>query len=275
MRGFLIFLGLLLVLGGAVVAGIRFAPVDLAAIPALDGVPGARTFLTSQIALYAGGGAGALGFLLVVAGAVSGGRKKPAKAAAKAPRTEPPVAEARRTEPTAKAKPAPTASPAFEQAPAPAPAPAMAGPATAAAALAKPQASSQPPASALGQDPRLVNRKRVQDLVTINDALKAFHARYGAYPRVEGMGGAAERGPHWIPGLAPDFLKSLPCDPFASGSTQYVYASDGANYKLLARDVSLVGSANVEVLGIRIDRSREPTMQNAAFGFWTPDFASV
>lgn len=144
-----------------------------------------------------------------------------------------------------------------------------------AAALGKPQASAQPPASSPGPDPRLVNRKRVQDLVTINDALKAYHARHGAYPRAEGLGGLAERGADWIPGLAPDFIKTLPIDPFQSGSTQYVYASDGVNYKLLAKDVSLIGSANVEVLGIKIDRSRQPTAQNASFGFWTSAFESL
>ena len=34
---------------------------------------------------------------------------------------------------------------------------------------------------------------------------------------------------------------------------QYVYVSDGADYKLLAQGVSLVGGTNVEVLGVRID----------------------
>jgi hypothetical protein len=49
--------------------------------------------------------------------------------------------------------------------------------------------------------------------------------------------------------------------------------SDGANYKLIAQGASLVGSGNVEVLGIKIDPTRNPTPQNAAFGFWTPPFA--
>lgn len=148
---------------------------------------------------------------------------------------------------------------------------------------AKPQASSQPPASvapasasgAPAPDPRLVNRKRVQDLVTINDALTAYYAKNGAYPKAEGLAGANERGAAWIPGLSPEFLAQLPLDPLHSGNTQYVYAAEGANYKLLAQGVSLVGSGNVEVLGIKIDQTRNPTPQNAAFGFWTPAFAAV
>lgn len=124
-------------------------------------------------------------------------------------------------------------------------------------------------------DPRALNRKRIQDLVTINDALKAYRARNNAFPKADGLAGANERGRGWIPGLSPDFLPELPLDPMQGGSTQYVYVSDGANYKLLAQGVSLVGSMNVEVLGIKIDQTRNPTQQNAAFGFWTPQFAGA
>ena len=121
----------------------------------------------------------------------------------------------------------------------------------------------------------MINRKRVQDLVTINDALKAYHAKNGAYPKADGLAGATERGAAWIPGLAPDFLAEIPRDPLHGTGPQYVYMSDGANYKLLAQGASLVGSGNVEVLGIKIDQTRKPTPQNAAYGFWTPAFASA
>jgi hypothetical protein len=148
---------------------------------------------------------------------------------------------------------------------------------------AKPEASGQPPAStaqpaataAAMPDPRLINRKRVQDLVTINYALTAYYAKNGNYPKAEGLAGANERGAAWIPGLSPDFLTQLPLDPLHSAGTQYVYAAQGANYKLLAQGVSLVGSSKVEVLGIKIDPTRNPTQQNAAFGFWTPAFAGA
>ena len=124
-------------------------------------------------------------------------------------------------------------------------------------------------------DPRIVNRKRVQDLVTINDALKAYHAKNGAYPQAAALAGLNERGANWIPGLAPDFVKEIPRDPMHDTTTQYVYVSDGANYKLLAAGVSLVGSPNVEVLGIKIDPTRNPTAESASFGFWTPGFAGA
>lgn len=124
-------------------------------------------------------------------------------------------------------------------------------------------------------DPRMLNRKRVQDLVTLNDALKAYHAKHGAYPKAVGLAGMNERGAAWIPGLMPDYVKEMPRDPLHAAATQYVYVSDGADYKLLAQGVSLVGSPNVEVLGIKLDPTRNPTPQNASFGFWTPGFAGA
>lgn len=319
MRGLLIFLGLLLVLGGGAVAGAQFAPMDLTAMPALDPVfnlaPGARDFLKAQEALYAGGGAAGLGLLMIIiAAATGGGKRKKARAATPAPSPRlAPETVAPPPRPAPKAadgapKPAPAPQPAAARPPTPAPPPPEAAPkpaampvppATAAAPpppapaaapkpapaqapqpamtptaapTAKPQASGQPPAAA---DPRLLNRKRVQDLVTINDALRNYYAKNGAYPKAEGLAGANERGAAWIPGLSPEFLASLPRDPQHNGATQYVYASDGANYKLIAQGASLVGSGNVEVLGIKIDPTRNPTPQNAAFGFWTPPFAGA
>jgi hypothetical protein len=342
-RGFVIFVGLLLVLGGGAVAGAQFAPMDVTTLPELapvfDNLTGSRDFLKTDMALYAGGGAAGFGLLLMIIGAATGGKKRetpvakspempaprrakptktsvaplpaseppakppepyqpPAAAPKPAPRIEPaPAVKAAAPQPVAAPTPAPTAPPPPKPvSPAPQPVAAATPPAakpviSPAPALApapdahkaKPQASGQPPAGA-GQpaataappfDPRMLNRKRVQDLVTINDALLAYYARNGVYPTAEGLAGANERGAAWIPGLSPEFLAQLPRDPLHSAGTQYVYAAQGANYKLLAQGVSLVGSGNIEVLGIKIDQTRNPTPQNAAFGFWTPAFAGV
>ena len=347
MRGFVIILGLLLMLTGGAVAGAQFAPMDVTTLPELapvfDNLAGAREFLKTEMAVYAGGGVAGFGLLLVIIGAATGGKKretpvaksivmpaprraKPTKtSAAPAQPAEPPAPPPAQPPesyqpPTAARKPAPRIEPepavqkaaAPQPAAAPAPLPAVPAPpqpvATAsqpvaatppaakpvispAPALApapdaqrgKPQASGQPPASAAqpaatgapAPDPHLINRKRVQDLVTINDALTAYYAKNGNYPKAEGLAGANERGAAWIPGLSPEFLKQLPLDPLHAAGTQYVYAAEGSNYKLLAQGVSLVGSGNVEVLGIKIDRTGNPTPQNAAFGFWTPAFAGV
>ncbi|MDP3491948.1 MAG: hypothetical protein Q8R82_02460 [Hyphomonadaceae bacterium] len=300
MRGFLIFLGLLLVLGGGAVAGAQYANLDLSM---LDSVAGAKEFLLSPMALYAGGGASGFGLLLIIIAAATGGKKK--EKPAKAPKTTP--AKAQKATQAAKAEdalsPAPAAPKGLAPEPprtvvrppekppeAPAPQPAMAavqappwaqgGPAS----TTKPTASGQPPEDAYDpliasrNDPRLLNRKRVSDLVSINDALKSYHARNGGYPKAESLSGFLERGAAWIPGIAPEFLPDLPRDPAQSSDKagpQYVYVSDGKDYKLLAQGVSLIGGTNVEVLGVRIDPTRQPTAENAAFGFWSAGFASA
>jgi outer membrane biosynthesis protein TonB len=316
-------IGLLLLLGGGAVAGARFAPIDVTTLPELnpvfDNLPGAREFLKTDMALYAGGGAAGFGLLLMVIGAATGGKKRERLVAKSPEMPTPQRATPTRTSATPAPAPVPPApppaqppeayqppaaapepepriapAPALQEAAAPAPppvAPPRPAPVSPAPALApapdahkaKPQASGQPPAGvaqptaslAPPLNPGMLNRKRVQDLVTINDALKSCFSRNGAYPKADGLAGANERGAAWISGLSPEFLARLPLDPLHSAETQYVYASDGANYKLLAQGVSLVGGGNVEVLGIRIDPTRNPTPQNAAFGFWTPAFAGV
>lgn len=301
MRGVIVFLGLLLLLAGGAVAATQFLPLDLS--PYLASIPAAQDFLYSQTALYAGGGVAVLGLLLMIVSMTGGSSKKASRRSASSADPAPGrVAPA----PAAPAKPAAAAraaqggqappAPQVRSAPQPAPQGPASQPVAAPAAprpvpVAKPQASAYPPPSAQGgvaaavvdaptwtQDPRLQNRRRVSDLVALNDALKAYHARHGAYPKAAGLHGSAERGAAWIPGLAPDFIKELPRDPSQSddpSAPRYVYASDGTNYKLLAHGVALAGGTNVEVLGVRIDKTRNPTVDKASFGFWTEGFASI
>jgi hypothetical protein len=268
-RGFLIFLGLLVMLGGGAVAGAQYAPPD--ALAMLDSQPQVKEFLATPMALYAGAGAAGFGFLVILLAAFVGRKPKDKPAPQPAPAPQP----VRQPEPVA-------AAPAPRPAPAPSAAP-QAAAAPAAPPKPKPQASANPPAAPdfaeqMRNDPRLHNRKRVGDLVTLNDALKSYHKKRGAYPVAAGLGGLPDRGAAWIPGLAPDFVPELPRDPALSmdkDGPQYVYVSNGTDYKLLARNVSLVGGTNVEVLGVKIDPTHSKTAENASFGFWTPGFASA
>lgn len=289
MKGVALLFGVLLLLGGGAVAGVQYMPgLDLSF---LDSIAGAKEFLASKNALYAGAGAAGFGLVMLIVGLLPNGGKK------KSGRTEfrdlPADEPARRQEPrpAPQPKPAPqAAAPQPRPAPQPvppkaAPKPVPAPPPPKAVPSAKPQASSQPPASAATddgaarlQDPRLTNRKRVSDLVTMNDALKAYFAKHGKYPVAEKLGGFLERGKDWIPGLSPEFVAELPRDPAMSSDKagpQYLYASNGADYKLVAQGVSLVGGTNVEVLGVKFDPSKNNTMERAAFGFWTDAFAQV
>jgi outer membrane biosynthesis protein TonB len=310
-RGFLIFLGLLVMLGGGAVAGAQYAPPD--ALAMLDSQPQVKDFLATPMALYAGAGAAGFGFLMILLAAFVGRKPKdkPApKVKAEKAKPEPKAkaepkkaaAEPVREAPKPSAQPAPAPQPVrtpepVAAAPAPRPAPVAAAPAAAAPRPAapqpaaapaappkpKPQASANPPgapdiAEQMRNDPRLHNRKRVGDLVTLNDALKSYHKKRGSYPVAAGLGGLPDRGAAWIPGLAPDFVPELPRDPALSmdkDGPQYVYVSNGTDYKLLARNVSLVGGTNVEELGVKIDPTHSKTAESASFGFWTPGFASA
>ena len=286
MKGVALLLGVLLLLGGGAVASIQF--ISGLNLPFLDSIPGAKEFLASKMALYAGAGAAGFGLVMFIVGILPGGKKSGGRPIAReaAPERAEPRAEAPRPAPAprpaaAQPRPVPQASPPQKTAPQAA--------ASKPAPQPKPVASAQPPASAQkaaaddnvsrwAQDPRLANRKRVSDLVTINDALKAYRAKHGKYPVAEKLAGYLERGRDWIPGLSPEFVAELPRDPAMSddrAGPQYLYASNGADYKLVAQGVSLVGGTNVEVLGVKFDPSKNNTMEKAAFGFWTEAFAQV
>jgi hypothetical protein len=114
--------------------------------------------------------------------------------------------------------------------------------------------------------------------VAINDALKAYQAKHGKYPKADKFGGFLDRGKAWIPGLSPEFMPELPRDPAQSddkNGPQYLYASNGTDYKIVAKGVSLVGGTNVEVLGVRFDPGRQNTAESAAFGFWTQAYEQL
>jgi hypothetical protein len=305
MKGVALVLGLLLLLGGGAVAGAQYAPIDLSLLDAYPSGAQAREFLTTQNALYAGAGAAALGLILFIVGVLPG--KKKAKASAPAKMTTPMPAAPKPVEPKPVAQPAPAPAAAVPvaaapvaappprpvappPAPAPAPAPVAEAPkpaptppppapqpvvqAAPAPTLAPAPAPAAAPAAA--PDPRMLARKRVSDLVTVNDALKAFHAKTGAYPVAQGLAGAPDRGRNWVPGLAPDYLAELPVDPLGApdnNGPQYYYVSDGSGYKLIVHGVSPDG-ANVEVLGVKIDPARRNETGFWAYGFWTEAFAA-
>jgi hypothetical protein len=286
MKAVALLLGVLLLLGGGAGAGAQFVSMDLSF---LDSVAGAKEFLKTPTALYAGGGAAGLGLILFIVGLIPGGRREreepaPRRAAAsrdpfmdEQPRSQP------RPQPVSQPKPQPRAEPVREQ-PRAAPKPvATSAPPQQAPRPLPPSAPSSGPSSGTDaptwmSDPRLTNRKRVSDLVAINDAIKSYHSKHGRYPMAKGFEGFLERGKAWIPGLAPEFIPDLPRDPAQSNDRngpQYVYSSDGTGYKIIAKGVSLVGGTNVEVLGVRFDPARQNTAENAAFGFWSQGFESA
>ena len=118
-------------------------------------------------------------------------------------------------------------------------------------------------------------KRRISDLTALRDALQRYHADHGAYP-VSGLFDGrkshfGESRADWIQGLAPDYIARLPVDPRrdASDTHQYLYMSDGVDYKLLSHqpdDIDIVA-------GIRPDMI-DPNQTCAAYGYWTTGAAT-
>lgn len=125
-----------------------------------------------------------------------------------------------------------------------------------------------------------MRQERLADLSAIKTALEAYRAENGAYPASEGGGtewnGRLWAGADgaWIPGLAPKYIAALPTDPrdAVTPYMQYVYRSDGQNYKLLA----LFPEDCSTTVGER--RELADPVRNArrcsAYGYWTPGAAN-
>lgn len=135
------------------------------------------------------------------------------------------------------------------------------------AACGAPQEPAAPAASGIS-----ATEQRIQDLAAIEAALTAYHDANGVYPGSTGFQGYASNwgaslGADWIPGLQ---ATPLPRDPSMSEEppSQYLYFSNGTDYKLIAHLTDDCGPA-VEAQGVRIDPARKDATHCWAYGFWT------
>jgi hypothetical protein len=113
--------------------------------------------------------------------------------------------------------------------------------------------------------------QRMDDLESIRDALKEYYTRNQKFPRSEGWDGVASNwgrsSDEWIVGLVPDYMAALPRDPRHThdGSENYLYRSNGKDFKLLAHgvrsDCSWVQANKPELI--------DPVRDCWAYGFWT------
>lgn len=114
-------------------------------------------------------------------------------------------------------------------------------------------------------------QQRQNDLEAMRQALAAYHATFGRYPATPGFAGAVDAAgapvPDWLPGLAGTFVAELPRDPARSHdpNKQYLYHSDGTDYKLIAHgsgDCAMARKAHPEMV--------DPARNCWAYGYWTP-----
>jgi len=112
---------------------------------------------------------------------------------------------------------------------------------------------------------------RKADLDQIRDALRQFFKDHGSYPKSVGWEGRysdwGRSGEDWIPKLTPGYISVLPRDPRHSnkGTEQYLYLSDGRDYKLIAH-----GPEDFSRFSILHPEMVDPVRTTFAYGYWTP-----
>lgn len=119
----------------------------------------------------------------------------------------------------------------------------------------------------------------VRDLLEIAYALERYKRDHWSYP-ISSAGTKAwdgiksnfgESREDWIRGLVPHYLDKLPRDPrmLDNGIQQYLYMSDGANYKLIAFKPS-----NCHLVKSSYPSLIDPKRGCQAYGFWSEGAAS-
>ena len=113
----------------------------------------------------------------------------------------------------------------------------------------------------------------VHNLYLIKKALEAYYQVNNAYPVSQGWDGLYSNwgysGVDWITGLVPEFLPYLPRERRNldnDGSRQYLYWSDGRDFKLISNGASELDMSYVRRFFPELIDPRRP---NSAFGFWT------
>ena len=84
-------------------------------------------------------------------------------------------------------------------------------------------------------------QKILADISALKNALQSYHNDHHRYPKSSGgwdavVAAFGQSREDWIPGLAPRYISKLPSDPrkYRSAMEQYMYKSDGTDYKLIA-----------------------------------------
>jgi hypothetical protein len=136
------------------------------------------------------------------------------------------------------------------------------------------------PAEPPAQSQLSETEQRIQGLLAVNTALQNYHATHGSYPIANGAQGYATNwgsalGERWIPELTE--LTPFPRDPAlseAGDGPQFLYFSDGTNYKLIAHATGDC-APEVETQGVQIDPNRRNEETCWGYGFWSAGGAAL
>ncbi|MCB1303612.1 MAG: hypothetical protein KDK37_05020 [Leptospiraceae bacterium] len=113
---------------------------------------------------------------------------------------------------------------------------------------------------------------RVEDLLKIRVGLDTFQSKRGHYPGSTGamFQSGSSRDQDWIPDLRKEVPVAIPLDrrPGSHPENQYLYITNGADYKLLAPNPE-----NCESVKKWVPEMIDPVRGCAAIGYWTENGA--
>jgi type II secretion system protein G len=120
---------------------------------------------------------------------------------------------------------------------------------------------------------------RISDLRSVRTALSMYYADNGSYPVSSGWDGiyscwgyqsTASNPNGWIAGLTTQYIPSLPRDPrnHTECNAQYIYSSNGTNYKLIVHDPESCMTETSNARALR-DPGRGGDSGCWAYGYWT------
>ena len=123
--------------------------------------------------------------------------------------------------------------------------------------------------SALYVSPSPSYKARIKDLSQIKAALEMYHKDHGSFPLANYSSLVSPKliiNEDWIPSLAPKYIPYLPRDIRKNNipGQQYLYVSDGRDYKLIAHGVD--DAKAVEKIMPDLIDPRRPDM---SYGFWS------
>jgi hypothetical protein len=112
--------------------------------------------------------------------------------------------------------------------------------------------------------------QRLKDLGNIKNALKKYFDKNMAYPKSQGwdgyMSNLGKSGINWIENLEPNFIDPLPHESSKNINEQFLYKSDGKDYKLIFH-------ANLEECSYSVQITNpelvDPARNCWAYGYWT------
>lgn len=112
-------------------------------------------------------------------------------------------------------------------------------------------------------------KTRINDLSRIKVAIEMYRKERGNYPVADYSSLISSKfviNDDWIPGLAPKYISSLPRDVRKNNmpGQQYLYVSDGKEYKLVAHGVD-----DSEMVKKKMPGLIDPRRPDMSYGFWT------